>query len=133
MIKETKKKLGIDASNVEIWTNGNLIVTRGDTSVVPVLGRVKSDLTINSLQIDSDEIKELLIVPLEELCNPTTIGYTQFKNTYAVPVFLGASKRIWGITAVMTNMCLSSILPRSSYSHRIKYLPSIRCNKSLSK
>lgn len=130
-IRETKEKLGISPSNMEIWTPGNLIVTRGDTSVTPLLGRIVPKLKVNMFNIDQKEIQDAFTVPLEVLCNPALIGYTQFRNTYSVPVFLGPKKRIWGITAVMTNMCLSSILPSKAYCHRIKYMPPIRTNKSL--
>lgn len=132
-LRETKEKLGISASNIEIWTPGNLIVTRGDTSVMPILGRVVPKLKANLFQIDHKEIQEVFTVPLDALCDPALIGYTQFRNTYSVPVFLGSKKRIWGITAVMTNMCLSSILPSKAYAHRIKYMLPIRSSNSVRK
>lgn len=128
-IRETTAKLGISPSNVEIWTGGNLIATRGDTSIIPILGRVKSQVKQNSFRFDSNEIQEVFTVPVEDLCNSSMLRYTQFRNYCSVPVFLGIEKRIWGITAVMTNMCLSSILPSKAYYHRIRYVSHIRRNK----
>lgn len=132
-IRETSEKLGICESNIDIWATGNTIVTKSDTAVIPILGRVKPKIKSNLFNINHNEIQEVLTVPLEELCNPSNLGYTQFRNTYSVPVFLGSKKRIWGITAVMTNMCLSSILPSNAYSHRIRFVTPIRSNKTIQK
>lgn len=132
-IRETKEKLGISPSHIETWTSGNTIVSRGDTSIIPILGRVVPELEAKMFKINKKEVQNVFAIPLEELCDPSALGYTQFRDTYSVPVFLGTNGRIWGISAVMTNMCLSSILPSKAYSHRIRYLPPIKINKTVRK
>ncbi|KAJ8911648.1 hypothetical protein NQ315_005993 [Exocentrus adspersus] len=129
-IRETKEELGIDTSDIEIWGSGHLIVTKGETSVLPVIGRIKRKIIPDKLNINRSEVEEVFTVPVEDLCDPSKIGHTQFKGSYSVPVFLGGKKRIWGLTALMTNMCLSSLLPQKAYSHRITYITPIKSNNN---
>ncbi|CAH1116119.1 unnamed protein product [Phaedon cochleariae] len=130
-LRETKEELGIDPEQIEIWGSGNLIVTKGQTCVMPVIGRIKQDLRLEDLDINPMEVEEVFTIPLEDLCNPAYIGYTQFRNSWSLPVFMGGKRRIWGLTALMTNMCLSSLLPQKAYSHRIKHSQPVKMAKSL--
>lgn len=130
-LRETQEELGIDLKHIEVWCSGNFIVTRGETSVLPVLGRIKQRLVLEKLKINTNEVEEVFAVPLEDLCNPSSIGHTQFRGSYSVPVFLGGKRRIWGLTAMITNMCLSSLLPVKAYTHRITYLPQIKPSKTI--
>lgn len=125
-LRETHEELGIEQDNIEIWGSGNLIVTRGDTCVLPVIGRIKNDLEIEHLRVNHHEVDEVFAVSLEDLCHPANIGYTQFRGVYSAPVFKGGARRIWGLTAFITNAFLKSLLPTRAYSHKIKYIPSIK-------
>lgn len=125
-LRETHEELGIEQDNVEIWGSGNLIVTRGETCVLPVIGRIKEDLVMDQLRVNHHEVDEVFAVSLEDLCDPENLGYTQFKNMYSAPVFKGGPRRIWGLTAFITNAFLRSLLPIRAYSHKIKYVPPIK-------
>lgn len=104
-------------------------MTRAETVVMPILGRIIPNLKSAAFNISRKELNGIVTIPIEDLCNPSMIGYTQFRNKFSVPVFLGTKNKIWGVTAVMTNMCLSAILPSKTYNHRIKYIPAITRNK----
>ncbi|CAH1998761.1 unnamed protein product [Acanthoscelides obtectus] len=124
-LRETKEELGIEPNQIDIWGSGNLIVTRTSTSVLPVIGRVKGVLKLHKLKVNQDEVEEVFAVPLENLCHSDCLGYTQFRGAYSMPVFTGGQQRIWGLTALITYMLLSSLLPQQAYSHKIKYVPPI--------
>ncbi|KAJ8953598.1 hypothetical protein NQ318_003022 [Aromia moschata] len=130
-LRETNEELGIDMDQIEVWGSGNLIVTKGETCVLPVLGRIKHAIEPGSLNVNPTEVDEVFTVPLEDLCNPCKTGYTQFRGAYSVPVFLGGKRRIWGLTALITNMCLCSLLPQKAYSHRIKFIHLVKTSKPL--
>ncbi|KAJ8969082.1 hypothetical protein NQ317_016327 [Molorchus minor] len=89
------------------------------------LGRIKEAIEIDKLKINTREVEEVFTVPLEDLCNPSKIGYTQFRGTYSIPVFFGGQMRIWGLTAIITNMCLRSLLPHKAYSHPTPFLSTL--------
>lgn len=131
-LRETQEELGIEQDNIEIWGSGNLIVTRGETCVLPVIGRIKDDLEIENLRVNHHEVDEVFAVSLEDLCDPANLAYTQFKNMYSAPVFKGGPRRIWGLTAFITNAFLRSLLPTRGYSHKIKYVPPIKYSGSIS-
>ncbi|KAF2897963.1 hypothetical protein ILUMI_08215 [Ignelater luminosus] len=122
-LRETREELGLDEKKVRIWGRGQLIVTRGDMSVLPVIGEIKKELCLDSLKVNQGEVEQVFTVTLEELCNPKRMGYTQFREGFSTPVFMVGPKKIWGLTALITNAFLKSLLPSSAYSHRIKYVP----------
>lgn len=125
-LRETHEELGIKEEDVEVLGSGNLIVSRGETCVLPVLGRIRGDLDLHTLSVNHHEVDEVFAVSLERLCDPNLIGYTQFRNAYSAPVFLGGSRRIWGLTAFITNSILKCLLPVRAYNHKIKYVPPVK-------
>ncbi|KAK9751663.1 hypothetical protein QE152_g4826 [Popillia japonica] len=58
--------------------------------------------------------------------SPPWSPYTQFKDEYSSPVFMGGKWRIWGFTAMVTNLFLKSLLATDGYAHPIQYVPSIK-------
>nr|CAH7717984.1 unnamed protein product [Callosobruchus chinensis] len=124
-LRETKEELGIEADRINIWGSGNVIITKTSTCVLPVIGRIEGELILDKLQVNRDEVEEVFAVPLDRLCHPDLLGYTQFRGSFSMPVFRGGQQRIWGLTALITYMLLSSLLPQQAYSHRIKYVPPI--------
>lgn len=125
-LRETHEELGIKPDQVEVWGRGNVIVSRGVTGVLPVIGRLTSHNVMHDIKINPLEVKEVFAVPLEDLCDPGKIGHTQFKNDYSLPVYLGGKRRIWGLTALITHLFLNAFLPRRAYSNNIKYLPQVK-------
>ena len=61
---------------------------------------------------------------LKELCDSKNFRTTQFRwgktHVYKTPVYLGTTKRIWGLTAVITHLILSALVP-DVYKKNIKY------------
>lgn len=45
-LRETREELGIPENDVEVWGTGNLIVTKGDACVMPVIGRFTKNFNI---------------------------------------------------------------------------------------
>ncbi|XP_018320373.1 nucleoside diphosphate-linked moiety X motif 8 [Agrilus planipennis] len=132
-LRETEEELGIKQENIEIWGTGNVIVTRNDMVVLPVVGKIKGDLADSTLQINPHEVEEVFTVSLQDLCHPKHTAYTQFRSlyySYSMPVFLGGKRRIWGLTAVITNVFLRALLPLKAYNHKIHFNPPIKANGS---
>lgn len=133
-IRETVEELGLDASRLEIWGSGRWMSTRKGFCVVPVIGRVKNNLAIEDLNINTSEVQEVFTVTLEDLCRPNNLRYTQFRTSISTslaspPVFLAGKHRIWGLTGFLTCIFLNSLLPREAYCHPIKYVPFLLSDK----
>lgn len=117
--------LGIDSGALRIWGEGKLIVSRSDFSFVPVIGEIQDGINLKELKIRAD-VEDIFTVPIQDLCDTKTNAYTQFKDEYSSPVFMGGKWRIWGFTAMLTNLFLKSLVPTQAYTHRLKHLPSIK-------
>lgn len=131
-IRETVEELGLESNRIEIWCSGQWMNTRKGFSVVPVVGRIKNDLVLQDLNINTSEVQEVFTISLEELCKPSNLGYTQVRTSISsslasVPVYLGGKHKIWGLTAFLTYIFLKCLLPKSAYSHPILYIPPIPC------
>ncbi|ERL85960.1 mitochondrial coenzyme A diphosphatase NUDT8 [Dendroctonus ponderosae] len=128
-LRETEEELGIERTNIEVWGSGNVIVTRLETSVTPVIGQIKGEYRKYDLKVNSSEVEDVFTVPLEDLCKPQNLGYTQFRGAFAsMPVFTGGKMRVWGLTALLTYRFLSSLLPHQAYFHNIKYMNPVKHN-----
>lgn len=81
--------------------------------IVANLGVLRpSDLCLNP-----DEVAEAFTVPLAVLCDRQHFGHTQFRGGrkspgYSIPIYMGGAHRIWGITAVLTHLFLTALMPR---------------------
>lgn len=124
-LRETREELGIERQSVQVWGSGKLIVTRADISVLPVIGQIKHPLSVDALNINRSEVGDVFAVTLEDLCNPKKNSYTQFRDGYSAPLFLGAPKKIWGLTALITNVFLKALLPPNAYLHRVRFVPPV--------
>lgn len=127
-LRETQEELGIDENDVDVWGSGNLIVTRGETCVLPVIGRIKHNIDVDRLKINRHEVEEVFAVPLQDLCDPANIGHTQFRGvqSYSTPVFTGGSRRVWGLTAMITYIFLKCLLPTKAYDHKVSFVPYVK-------
>lgn len=124
-LRETEEELGIQHEDIELWGCGNPI-TRQDMTILPVVGCLKREMSLDNLALNTSEVEEVFTVTLQELCNPKLHGHTQFRGTYCAPIYFGGPHRIWGLTAVMTYMFLKALLPREAYKHQIKYIPDVQ-------
>lgn len=124
-LRECQEELGIDPSFVKIWGPGNTLISRHETSVMPVVGEIKGKLDLSRLRVNPKEVEEVFCVSLEDLCNPKLIRHTQFRGAFSAPVFLGGQRRIWGLTGIITNVFLQCLLPREVYKHKVNYVPNV--------
>ncbi|KAI4469249.1 nudix hydrolase [Holotrichia oblita] len=124
-LRASETLLGLDTSTVNVWGEGKLIVSRSDFSFIPVIGEITGSLNLNKMNMKAD-VEEIFTVPIQDLCNTKMNAYTQFKDEYSSPVFMGGKWRIWGFTAMVTNLFLKSLLATDGYAHPIQYVPSIK-------
>lgn len=126
-LRETWEELNIPKDIVTVWGSGNFI-HRKDVVVMPVIGFI-GEIDPKSLNINTHEVEEAFVQPLEKLCDPTLCRYTQFRNNYTLPTYLGGNHKIWGLTAAITHMVMSALLP-GVYKHKLAYLKPIATDES---
>ncbi|XP_008206449.1 nucleoside diphosphate-linked moiety X motif 8 isoform X2 [Nasonia vitripennis] len=122
-LRETWEELHIPRDTVDVWGSGNL-VERKHVSVLPVLGFI-GEVDPKSLPVNTHEVEEAFVQPLEKLCDPQFCRYTQFRDNYTLPTYIGGDHKIWGLTAVITHLVMSALVP-GVYKHKIAYLKPIR-------
>lgn len=121
-LRETWEELSIPMDSVDVWSNGNLI-GRKHVNVMPVFGFI-GNIEPEKLKINPQEVEEAFVVSLKNLCNPDNLGFTQFRDNYTLPLFLGNKHRIWGLTALITHICLKALL-HDVYKHKMQFLQPI--------
>lgn len=90
---------------------------------MPVIGSIQAFHEI-PLRPNSNEVEKVFTVELSQLVDQQLRRHTQFKSGkgYSTPVFLGGEERIWGMTAILTHLFLSALLPRDIYNRRIPFV-----------
>lgn len=121
-LRETWEELRIPQKDVDVWTNTDLFI-RKDVSVMPVLGYI-GEIDPEKLKINTHEVEEAFVLTLKNLCEPSLCRFTQFRNNFTLPTYLGGKHRIWGLTAAITHMIMNSLVS-DCYTHKIKYLQPI--------
>lgn len=121
-LRETWEELRIPISNVDVWTSSDLFI-RKDVSVLPVLGYI-GEIDPDKLNINTREVEEAFVLTLKNLCDPSLCRFTQFRNNFTLPTYLGGKHRIWGLTAAITHMMMTALVP-DCYTHKITYLKPI--------
>ncbi|XP_043481083.1 nucleoside diphosphate-linked moiety X motif 8 [Leptopilina heterotoma] len=118
-LRETWEELRIPINNVNVWTSSDLFI-RKDVSVLPVLGYI-GEIDPEKLNINTREVESAFVVTLKDLCDPSLCRFTQFRNNFTLPAYLGGKYRIWGLTAAITHMMMTTLVP-NCYTHKITYL-----------
>lgn len=114
-LRETQEEIGLLPNKIDIWGCGPELPGKDNRiSITPVIGLI-NDLSEDDLTLNKDEVSEVFAVPLQDLCNSKNQYYTQFANGIILPVFVADEFKIWGITAYMTHMILSCLLPQDDY------------------
>lgn len=114
-LRETFKVIGLPQSKIEVWGKGTAVPGRNnETLVTPVIGSVES-LQHSDLNINTKEVSEVFTIPIEMLCDEKNQFHTQFSNGIVMPVYCVENYKIWGITAYITHIFLSSILTKDYY------------------
>lgn len=125
-LRETEEELGIAKENVEIWGRCPAMESANKVVVTPViccLGEIK----VNELKFNAEEVGEVFTMSLKHLCDKRHFRYTQFRTGkgYSIPVFLGGKYKVWGLTAGVTHIFLSALLP-SVYKNKVHYLKPVK-------
>ncbi|XP_041982280.1 nucleoside diphosphate-linked moiety X motif 8-like [Aricia agestis] len=116
-LRETEEEIGLHRENVEVWGYGPSFPGRNNQIMItPVIGSIM-DLKEEHLNININEVSVVFAVSLETLCNPKNQFYTQFQNGYILPVFMANGYKIWGLTAIITHVFLTTLLPKDVYSN----------------
>ncbi|XP_066994558.2 mitochondrial coenzyme A diphosphatase NUDT8 [Anabrus simplex] len=120
-LRETEEELGISKGYVDIWGHANFIGTaQQDMAVMPFVGCL-GVINLEQLHLNQEEVAAAFTVPLKQLCDPVNQRYTHFRGKYSLPVFTGGEYKIWGVTAVITHIVLSSLIP-DVYKNRLRML-----------
>ncbi|XP_076243746.1 mitochondrial coenzyme A diphosphatase NUDT8 [Calliopsis andreniformis] len=118
-LRETWEELKIPREVVDVWVSGNMM-DKKDVKVMPVFGYI-GDVEPEKLEINRSEVEEAFFVSLRLLCDPSLCKFTQFRNHYTLPAYLGGKHRVWGFTAALTHLVLNALVP-DVYKHELVYL-----------
>lgn len=94
---------------------------------MPVVGFIpnfkRADLNLNE-----DEVEKVFTIPIKHLCSVKCKKHTQFRTDkgYSIPVFTCGEERVWGITAVITNVFLYCLMPKDVYKNKIQFINKFR-------
>ncbi|XP_034176159.1 mitochondrial coenzyme A diphosphatase NUDT8 isoform X1 [Osmia lignaria lignaria] len=125
-LRETWEELKIPKEKVDVWTFSNMI-DKQNVKVLAVFGYL-GEIDPEKLEINKDEVEEAFFISLRNLCDLSLCQYTQFRDNYTLPVYLGGKHRVWGFTAAITHMVLNALVP-DAYKHKLVYLRPILADK----
>lgn len=126
-LRETEEEIGIDRGNVDVWGEGQLVHPRLGPAIMPVVGYVPN-FKLTDLRLNTNEVEKVFTVPIMYLSSVKCKKHTQFRahKGYSIPVYTCGEQRVWGITAVITNLFLYSLLPKEVYITKLNYVHSYR-------
>ncbi|XP_042737940.1 mitochondrial coenzyme A diphosphatase NUDT8 isoform X2 [Tympanuchus pallidicinctus] len=113
-LREAREELGLNLREERVWGRLRELPDRHGMLVVPVVANLGplEDLTLSP---NPDEVAEVFTLPLEHLLQEENQGYTHFRTAgrygYTLPVFLNGPHRIWGLTAIITELTLELLAP----------------------
>ncbi|XP_053924630.1 mitochondrial coenzyme A diphosphatase NUDT8 isoform X4 [Cuculus canorus] len=112
-LRETREELGLRLRAESVW--GQLrALPDGGQLVAPIVANLGplEDLTLTP---NPDEVEEVFTLSLDHLLREENQGYTHFRTAgrygYTLPVFLNGPHRIWGLTAIITELTLELLVP----------------------
>ncbi|CAK9798729.1 Mitochondrial coenzyme A diphosphatase NUDT8 [Anthophora quadrimaculata] len=121
-LRETWEELRIPKEKVDVWTSGN-VIDKKNLKVLPVFGYI-GEIDPEKLQINTSEVEEAFFLSLNKLCDTSLCRYTQFRDNYTLPAYLGGKHRVWGFTAAITHMVLKALVP-DAYKHELVYIRNV--------
>ncbi|XP_077177193.1 mitochondrial coenzyme A diphosphatase NUDT8 [Paroedura picta] len=121
-IRETHEELNLRVGEDCIWGVMKPIPDRRGLSVAPVLANL-GPLEHLTLKPNSQEVETVFSLSISHLLKEENQGYTNFchkrQYSYTLPVFLHGPHRIWGLTAVITDLTLELLAP-GTYHRRTR-------------
>lgn len=126
-LRETEEEIGIARNTIDVWGEGQLVRPRNGPAIMPVVGYVR-DYKESNLRLNANEVEKAFTVPIQCLSSLACRKHTQFRTDkgYTIPVYTCGEQRIWGITAVITNLFLHSLLPADVYDGSVRFVRSYK-------
>uniref|UniRef100_A0A8C8SRL3 Nudix hydrolase domain-containing protein n=1 Tax=Pelusios castaneus TaxID=367368 RepID=A0A8C8SRL3_9SAUR len=119
-LRETREELGLHLGAESVWGIMKPIPSGRGFNVAPVLANV-GPLESVCLSPNPQEVEDVFTLPLSHLLQAQNQGYTHFchqgRYSYTLPVFLNGRYRVWGLTAIITDLTLALLVP-SAYRRR---------------
>ncbi|XP_069327852.1 mitochondrial coenzyme A diphosphatase NUDT8 [Eulemur rufifrons] len=113
-LRETREELGLAVPEEQVWGTLRPVYDTQKATVVPVLAGV-GPLDLRSLRPNPEEVDEVFVLPVAHLLQTQNQGYTHFCRgghfSYTLPVFLHGPHRVWGLTAIITELTLQLLAP----------------------
>ncbi|GMR36458.1 hypothetical protein PMAYCL1PPCAC_06653 [Pristionchus mayeri] len=137
-LRETCEETGMAASEFEVWSRLEPVLTsRFDRAVMPIVAELKDNSILGRLSPNYDEVDYVFSVPISQIVS--NLSYTLFihpKFKYRLPVFsvhqftvhahsqsvfIPASLRIWGLSAIILHQTLSHLSPSTYNAFKVKF------------
>lgn len=140
-LRETEEELGLKREKVEVWALFRDFQTiTANMGVTPVIGFIHGfkKLDPTKMNVNPEEVDHAFTVTLEHLCDSRNWADLKRMNI-TLPVYKNLnihndskSVDLWGLTAIITHLTLSALLPRV-YKRRVSFLESFisRTNSQL--
>ncbi|KAM7019411.1 mitochondrial coenzyme A diphosphatase NUDT8 [Passerculus sandwichensis] len=113
-LRETREELGVAVAATSVWGQLRTLPDRHGMTVAPVVANL-GPLEALTLNPNPDEVEEVFTLPLAHLLREENQGYTHFRTAsgygYTLPVFLNGPHKVWGLTAIITELTLELLLP----------------------
>ncbi|XP_052667985.1 mitochondrial coenzyme A diphosphatase NUDT8 [Harpia harpyja] len=113
-LRETREELGLELGTPSVWGQLRLLPDRQGQMVAPVVANLGA-LEGLTLTPNPDEVEEIFTLPLAHLLREENQGYTHFRTAgrygYTLPVFLNGPHKVWGLTAIITELTLELLAP----------------------
>ncbi|XP_053924629.1 mitochondrial coenzyme A diphosphatase NUDT8 isoform X3 [Cuculus canorus] len=113
-LRETREELGLRLRAESVWGQLRALPDGQGQLVAPIVANLGplEDLTLTP---NPDEVEEVFTLSLDHLLREENQGYTHFRTAgrygYTLPVFLNGPHRIWGLTAIITELTLELLVP----------------------
>uniref|UniRef100_A0A8D0GA95 Nudix hydrolase domain-containing protein n=1 Tax=Sphenodon punctatus TaxID=8508 RepID=A0A8D0GA95_SPHPU len=115
-LRETHEELGLCLGEESVWGVMSPLPDKGGRTVAPVLANL-GPLENISLKPNPQEVEAVFTLKVSHLLQEENQGYTNFchqgRYSYTLPVFLNGPHRVWGLTAIMTDLMLELLAPRT--------------------
>ncbi|KAL7991971.1 hypothetical protein Chor_016227, partial [Crotalus horridus] len=113
-LRETHEELGIQLKKDCVWGIMRHVPDRTNMMVAPVLANL-GPLEDLALKPNPQEVEAVFTLSLSHLLQEKNQGYTHYCRDgvyhYTMPVFLHGPHRVWGLTAVITDLTLEMLAP----------------------
>uniref|UniRef100_A0A8D0B0F9 Nudix hydrolase domain-containing protein n=1 Tax=Salvator merianae TaxID=96440 RepID=A0A8D0B0F9_SALMN len=123
-LRETQEELGLHPREDCVWGIMQTVPDKTKKTVTPVVANL-GPLEHLSLKPNPQEVEDVFTLSISHLLQEKNQGYTHFCKkgvySYTLPVFLHGPYRVWGLTAIFTELALELLAP-GKYRRRTRVL-----------